>query len=184
MRILLSLFCFFFWHTNEPAVSVAKERMEQAKGFTIRHSCNNDYVIFIDMSVPSDKKRWYVVQLDSMKVIYSTYVAHGKGSGQGKNATKFSDVPGSYCTALGKYKITGSCYGEHGLSYILDGLEESNKNALSRSIIIHSAWYVSGDFVAKYDRCGSSWGCPAISAEALKDCKPYLKPGTLVWIYN
>ena len=31
---------------------------------------------------------------------------------------------------------------------------------------------------------GNSWGCPAVSHQALKDLKPYLKKNTLLWIYR
>lgn len=182
MRVLLILFCLYFLPAAEPFVN--KEKVTHTKRFAITKDCRSDYAVFIDMSLPSNEKRWYIVDLDSMKIIYKTYVAHGKGSGAGPVATYFSDQPGSCCTALGIYKITGSYTGEHGLSYMLDGLEETNKNALSRSIVIHSAWYANDDFIANYGRCGNSWGCPAVSEKALKDCQSYLKPGTLVWIYK
>jgi len=182
MRIFLAIFCLYFLPVTDPEISLG--RISQVKDYTLKQDFCHDYAIFIDMSLPSNEKRWYVIDLETKKIIYKTYVAHGKGSGEGKQATSFSDRPGSYCTALGIYKIKGSCIGEHGFSYILDGLEKNNKNALSRGIIIHSAWYADDNFILNYGRCGSSWGCPAISANALKTCKPYLKPGTLVCIYN
>jgi len=182
LKTLLILFGFYFFPAVAPTIS--KEKIDHLKDFALQQGCNDDYAIFIDMSKPSNEKRWHVVDLSSMKVVFSTYVAHGKGSGEGKQAEVFSDKPGSNCTALGIYKVTGSFIGEHGLGYSLDGLEETNKNALNRSIVIHSAWYADDDFITKYDRCGNSWGCPAISAQALEACKPYLKPGTLIWIYR
>ena len=182
MRIFLAIFCLYFLPATNSKISL--DRINQAKDFTLKQGCCNDYAIFIDMSLPSNEKRWYVIDLETKKIIYETYVAHGKGSGEGKQATNFSDQPGSYCTALGIYKIKGTCIGEHGLSYRLEGLEKNNKNALSRGIIIHSAWYADDNFIGSYGRCGSSWGCPAISANALKACKAYLKPGTIVWIYS
>ncbi len=182
MRIFLVIFCLYYLSATNPKISL--DRIRQAKDFTLKQDCSNNYAIFIDMSLPSNEKRWYVVDLEAKKILYETYVAHGKGSGEGKQATSFSDRPGSYCTALGIYKIKGRCTGEHGLSYILDGLEKNNKNAMSRGIIIHSAWYADDDFIFNYGRCGNSWGCPAISTNALKTCEPYLKPGTIVWIYS
>lgn len=182
MRTLFILLGIYFLPVVKPTLN--KEKINHVKAFAIQQHCRTDYAIFIDMSLPSDQKRWYLVNLSTMNIVYSTYVAHGKGSGEGKTAQRFSDIPGSNCTALGIYKITGSYNGKHGLSYTLDGLEASDKNALSRSIVIHSAWYADDSFIAKYDRCGSSWGCPAVSATALKTCEPYLKPGTLVWIYT
>ncbi|MGP8216437.1 MAG: murein L,D-transpeptidase catalytic domain family protein [Bacteroidia bacterium] len=182
MRAFLLILCLYFLTAAKPVVS--NELITRAIDFALTQDCLNDYAIFIDMSLPSNEKRWFVVDLHSMKTVYKTYVAHGKGSGEGKLATCFSDKPGSCCTALGIYKIAGSYIGSHGLAYLLDGLEETNKNAMSRNIVIHSAWYADEDFIASYGRCGNSWGCPAISEEAMKICQPYLKPGTLVWIYR
>ena len=182
MKVLLLIFSLYFLPAANPEINV--DRISHVREFTLKQDCRNDYAIFIDMSLPSNVKRWYVVDLKSGSVVYKTYVAHGRGSGEGKIPTNFSDKPGSLCTALGVYKITGTCYSEHGLSYLLDGLEKNNKNALSRGVIIHSAWYAEENFIASYGRCGNSWGCPAISAKALKDCETYLKPGTLVWIYR
>ncbi len=143
-----------------------------------------EYAILIDMSLPSTEKRLFVVELSSKKIIYSTYTAHGKGSGRGAEATIFSDVPGSYCTALGKYKVGKNYNGKHGNSYELIGLEKSNANAESRAIVIHSAWYAEEDFIKKNQRCGNSWGCPAVAPSALQELKPYLKENTIVWIYK
>ena len=182
MKILLIILSLYFLPTANPEINM--DHISHVKDFTLNPNYRNDYAIFIDMSLPSNEKRWYVVDLKSGNVIYKTYVAHGRGSGEGKLAVNFSDKPGSLCTALGVYKITGTCYGEHGLSYLLDGLEQNNRNALSRGVIIHSAWYAEDNFIACNGRCGNSWGCPAVSCKALKDCEPYLKPGTLVCIYN
>ncbi|HXP51123.1 MAG TPA: murein L,D-transpeptidase catalytic domain family protein [Bacteroidia bacterium] len=143
MRIFFILFCLYFLPATEPAIN--QDKVTHTKDFALSQSCRSDYAIFIDMSLPSNEKRWYVVSLDSMKIIYKTYVAHGRGSGIDKQASCFSDKPGSYCTALGIYKIAGSYMGEHGLSYSLEGLEVTNKNAFSRGIVIHSAWYANED---------------------------------------
>lgn len=181
MRILIIISTIFLLAAHS---DTTVDRISDIKEAAVKQDCRSNYAILINMGLPSNEKRWFVVDLKSDKIVYQTYVAHGKGSGLGAQAEKFSDEPGSYCTALGIYKIKDSCYGEHGLSYLLDGLESTNKNALSRGIIIHSAWYAEDNFISGNGRCGNSWGCPAISASALKMCKPYLKPGTLVWIYK
>ena len=145
---------------------------------------NASHAIFIDMSLPSNEKRLFLVELNTNNTIYSTYVAHGKGSGRGKNANLFSDKPGSYCTALGLYRVGKNYNGKHGDSFELVGLEKSNANALERAIVIHSAWYVAEDFIKKQGRCGNSWGCPAVSEEAFKKLKPYFLKKIIVFIYN
>jgi hypothetical protein len=167
-----------------PVAVPLSQKISDAEKFIQKNELRDDFAIFIDMSKPSDEKRWFVVDLKSGQIVYKTYVAHGKGSGRGRFATVFTDEATKSCSTLGKYRLIGSYNGKHGLSYQLDGLEESNKNAKKRAIVIHSAWYAEETFIKKYNRCGNSWGCPAISEKSLKECKDYLKPKTLLWIYN
>ena len=148
------------------------------------NGCNDVYAILIDMSIPSDEKRFFVIHLPTRRLVYSTYVAHGRGSGRGRYAEKFSDEQNSYCTTLGLYR-TGEYYiGKHGDSYRMLGLEECNKNAVLRYIVIHSAWYVSEEFAKKHGRCGNSHGCPAVSEEAFKILKPVLEQKVLIYIFH
>jgi hypothetical protein len=160
------------------------EKIEALIQFMMNRNGPSEYAILVDMSAPSTEKRLFLVELSTKKIVYSTFVAHGKGSGTGAQATFFSDKPGSLCTALGKYKVGKNYTGQHGDSYELIGLETSNANAMSRAIVIHSAWYAEEDFIQKSKRCGNSWGCPAVSPEALKKLKPYLKDGVILWIYQ
>jgi len=159
-------------------------KITEAKKLIQENKLRDDFAILIDMSKPSDEKRWFVIDLKSEQEVYETYVAHGKGSGRGRFATVFSDSAQTYCTTLGKYEVVGSYYGKHGLSYKIRGLEEGNKNAEKKAVVIHNAWYVEESFIKKYNRAGNSWGCPALSKEALNDCAIYLKPKTLLWIYK
>jgi hypothetical protein len=69
----------------------------------------------------------------------------------------------SNMSSLGFF-ITGSTYyGKHGLSLLLEGVEEGiNDNARKRAIVIHPASYATNSFVQKYGRLGRSFGCPAL----------------------
>lgn len=142
-----------------------------------------DYAVLINMALPSFKKRMFVVDLKDSSIIYRTWVAHGKGSGRGVRARKFSNKPGSKCTSLGIYRVVCRYNGKYGQSYKLKGLEKNNCNALKRAIVLHGSRYVSRKNAVMKKRIGVSWGCPAVSYPALKDLKPYLKKNTLLWIY-
>jgi len=178
MKLIFLLFIPFL-NIGNPNVSKIDSLSDYIKG----HKYYSEYAIFIDMSIPSNEKRLFLVNMATRKVTYSTYVAHGKGSGQGKKAIKFSDKAGSLCTALGIYKTGKNYIGKHGDSFALIGLEKSNTNATSRAIVIHSAWYVAEKFIKEQGRCGNSWGCPAVSEEAFKKLRSYLTQNIILYIY-
>ena len=176
--LFLTLFPFaIFASPDTTKINNVKQFMEQTDN-------RSEYAILIDLSIPSNEKRLFLVQVQTKKILYTTYVAHGKGSGTGTQAVHFSDSPGGLCTTLGYFKIGKNYQGKHGNSYELIGLEKNNANAQRRSVVIHSAWYVNENFIRQNGRCGNSWGCPAISAEALKELAPYLSPGIILWIYK
>ena len=62
----------------------------------------------IDFTKDCNSKRFYTIDLEKMKIVYNTYVAHGKKSGD-RLATSFSDVAESNKSSIGFY-ITGSTY--------------------------------------------------------------------------
>lgn len=127
------------------------------------HLTAKPLVTIIDYSLPSDKRRLAVADVQTGKVLFYTYVAHGKGSGL-KYATHFSNRPGTDASSLGVYLTGQTYYGEHGLSLRLRGLEPAyNGTAYRREIVIHSAWYVSKTFAQEHGRMGRSWGCFALS---------------------
>jgi len=182
MKLFLTLLisCISFINNDFPRLS----QIDYVVKYIADTKDGSKYALFIDMSIPSDEKRLFLVHLASRKIIYSTYVAHGKGSGKGKKADKFSDLSGSHCTALGFYKVGKNYQGKHGSTFELIGLEKSNVNALQRGIVIHSVRYVTEEFIKKYGRCGTSWGCPAVSEEALNKLKPFLTQNIIVYIYR
>ncbi|MGA7538638.1 MAG: murein L,D-transpeptidase catalytic domain family protein [Steroidobacteraceae bacterium] len=127
------------------------------------HLTDKPLVTIVDYSLPSDMKRLAVVDVETRKVLFYTYVAHGKGSGL-KYASYFSNSPGTDASSLGVYLTGQTYYGGHGLSLRLRGLEPRfNGAAYRREIVIHSAWYVSRTFAQDHGRMGRSWGCFAVS---------------------
>ncbi|MBL7701943.1 MAG: murein L,D-transpeptidase catalytic domain family protein, partial [Ferruginibacter sp.] len=122
-----------------------------------------DNIISIaDFSLPSSRKRLFVIDLDNYRVLYNTYVAHGVNSGK-EYARQFSNKPSSYQSSLGFYETLHTYMGEHGYSLRLDGLEKGiNDNANSRDIVIHAADYVNESFIRSQGYIGRSWGCPAL----------------------
>ena len=137
-----------------------------------------------DFSLPSSKKRLFVIDLDNEKIIYNTYVAHGVNSGK-EMANDFSNIPASYKSSLGFYETLSTYMGGNGYSLRLNGLEKGiNDNANSRDIVIHGAPYVNEDLIRAQGYIGRSWGCPALPENVLKPIVNTIKDGSCLFIYS
>jgi len=98
---------------------------------------NPGVLIIIDYTKPSNEERFYVLDLNNKKLVYSTRVAHSKNSGL-EIPLEFSDDPNSYQSSLGFFVTLGEYNGAYGYSLRLKGLEENiNANAEDRAIVIH-----------------------------------------------
>jgi L,D-transpeptidase catalytic domain len=144
---------------------------------------NSNIISIIDFTKPSTAKRFFVIDIINKKILFETYIAHGKNSGE-NYATSFSNKEGSLKSSLGFYKTLETYNGSHGFSLQLDGVEKGfNSNAKSRAIVIHAADYVSEDFIKQNGRLGRSWGCPALNKEVYKLIINTIKKGSCLFIY-
>jgi len=144
---------------------------------------NKNLLTIIDFSLSANKKRLWVIDIKNKVVIHHTLVAHGKKTGE-EFAKKFSNIKESHMSSLGFYVTQNTYFGKHGLSLILEGVEDGfNNNAKERAIVIHGAKYVSRDFIKNYGRLGRSFGCPALSLEKAKVIIPKLSGKTCLFIY-
>lgn len=145
---------------------------------------SNGLLSIVDFSLPSSKKRLFVIDLKSNKVVYNTYVAHGRNSGK-EMANEFSNEPESNKSSLGFY-VTGDTYmGKHGFSLRLLGEEKGiNDNANSRAIVMHSAPYVSETAIKMQGFIGRSLGCPALPENVYKPIIDKIKNGSCLFLYS
>ena len=141
-------------------------------------------ITIIDFDKSSDEKRFFVVDIEERQILVNSYVAHGQNTG-GLNATRFSNNLNSHQSSLGFYLTDKTYHGKHGLSLRLDGLDKGiNDNARKRNIVVHSADYVSEEFIAKYNRLGRSWGCPALPKEGYEEVIDQIKNKSLLFIHS
>jgi hypothetical protein len=142
-----------------------------------------EWIFLVDMTQHSSFKRGYLISMKTGEA-ETFHVAHGRNSGDSNgNAIRFSNRNNSKMSSLGLYGAAESYRGKHGYSLRLDGLEPSNSNARKRAIVLHSASYMTEDFIKKYGRAGRSWGCPAIAPDNHQDFIDRLKNGNLLYIY-
>ena len=109
---------------------------------------NSDIVTIADYSQSSNKKRLYVIDLKNRKLLFNTYVAHGRNTGD-EYARSFSNKEGSLKSSLGFYVTEQPIVGSHtGFALMISGVEKGfNDHAGKRAIIIHAAEYATENFI-------------------------------------
>ncbi len=162
--------------------------IEGLKGYNILRSqgkLNNDNILsIVDFTLPSTQKRLFVIDLENFKLLFNTYVAHGRNSGK-EYAQHFSNSPKSHMSSLGFYVTLNTYYGDNGLSLRLEGEEKGiNDNALSRAIVIHPADYVSEKTVESLGYLGRSFGCPALPQKVAAPIIKTIKDGSCFFVYS
>jgi len=129
-----------------------------------------DYIAIADYTKMAMTKRLYIINLHSGKV-ERYLVAHGRNSGaKGGRVWRSSNKLGTHMTPFGFFKI-GSKEGitvKKKYNYLsVEGLEEKNKSAKKRDILLHTANYVNWG--------GKSYGCFAIKPQDKYQIFPKLK---------
>lgn len=152
---------------------------------------NEDFYFLIDLSIHSGKNRFYVYDFNQSKIMDENLVTHGACDHFDANLNKygkakFSNRIDSHCSMKGKYKIGKRDYSSWGIhvKYWLDGLEESNKNAAERVVVLHSWEAVANEEIFP-EYSPLSWGCPAVSDAFMKKLDAKLKAAkkpVLLWI--
>lgn len=136
-----------------------------------------------DYSKSSTTQRLFVIDLKQQKVLFNTFVSHGKNSGD-EFATSFSNLENSNKSSLG-FLITGETYtGKAGLSMRFNGAEKGiNDRVRSRDIVLHGSVFVSrslqgGGVISK------SLGCPAVPFGVHKKIIDEVKGGSCFYIHS
>lgn len=178
-----------YYNMNLSALGLSKAAFSYAmKGFNYlvqQGKLSKDNIISIaDFSQPSSRKRLFVIDLNNLRVLYNTYVAHGVNSGR-EYANQFSNQPESNKSSLGFYETKSTYQGGNGYSLRLEGLERGiNDNANRRDIVIHGAGYVDESLIRSQGYIGRSWGCPALPEKLHKPIIDKIKNGTCLFIYS
>ena len=164
---------------------VRPDLMRQALAALDRHGrrvAQRDRIAIADMSAPSSEARFHLVNLISGKS-RSFLVAHGSGSDPAHTGflKRFSNEPNSNASSQGAFVTSDYYVGKHGHSQRLVGLDPTNDNALSRAIVVHSAWYANNDMLRTHGMLGRSQGCFAVGENDLDDVFALLGPGRMIF---
>jgi len=112
----------------------------------------------------------------------------------GRNSTVsnpvFSNIEGSYCSSLGRYKVGVRSYSKWGINvhYKLHGLEATNNNAFKRVVVLHSYDLIPVvEIYPAHLPLGMSQGCPVIANDVMRRVDKLLKDEKkplLLWVYQ
>ena len=167
-------------------LSELNKRAEEVRIYAQKKGYSTRYCFLLDMRLHSGLKRFFVYDLNKNAVLFSGLVAHGCCDQNFLKQARFSNTPGQGCTSAGIYKIGYAYYGQYGKAYKLIGLQNSNSNAFSRSIVLHSNRWVPDEESYPKPICNSS-GCPMVSFAFLNKLSFILdgsdKP-VLLWVYG
>ncbi|MGN6164111.1 MAG: murein L,D-transpeptidase catalytic domain-containing protein [Flavisolibacter sp.] len=155
----------------------------EAKAFAEKHHFNSKFYFLIDISLPSNRKRFFVYDFEKDTIQNAGLVTHGRCNEYWLEGRKYGNTPGCGCTSLGKYKIGNAYNGRFGLAFKLYGLDTTNDKAFERFVVLHAHSCVPESEVA--DEICQSDGCPTVAPGFLKQLEPMInqsqKP-VLLWI--
>ena len=155
-------------------------RYAEQKGYS------DKYCFLIDMSLPGGRNRFFVYDLEKRSVAYAGLVAHGSCNERFLSRGRFSNLSGSGCSSLGRYKVGAFYHGSYGASFKLHGLDKSNSNAYPRGVVIHGYDCVPDEEIYPRVLC-NSLGCPMVSYNFFDKLSRIIKDSdkpVLLWIYQ
>lgn len=169
-----------------------KERASEAYEYAKAHDFDLEHVILIDFGRHSGTNRFFVWSFAEQAPVIESLVAHGygnKGFESSNQEIVFSNIPNSYTSSLGKYRIGERAWSKWGIHvhYKLHGLEPTNDKAFERYIVLHSFDMIPAEEqYPAYLPLGFSQGCPVVDDETMRKVDALLqtkqKP-VLLWAY-
>ena len=169
---------------------ISQEECTKLKEYCLRKGFNPDVCILVDFSEYSGNERLYIYNLNKNYIKESGRVAHGIGKKGLFSKASFSNVPESWESSLGKYKIgrlrtlnipefkNVPCLEVH-------GLDPTNSNAHKRGIVIHPGLLTSRKTVTPCEPL--SQGCFTVGQdtfEAIKSLTQHSSKPILLYAYN
>jgi len=127
---------------GKKATDPSQAQIDAAWQYVNQHDMNREICLLVDYSLPSGCNRLWVWDFTEQHKLFECPVAHGRGKGltiksTPKDTAIFSNEPDSWLSSLGHCRIAERYQGHYGVSYRLDGLDDSNSNLRKRNIVLH-----------------------------------------------
>ena len=146
-------------------LGVPLSRIEKAHELASQFGYDDQFVMFVDYSIPSGKYRFFLYDYAQQRIIVRSKCAHGCGPGNTEAVPVFSNEFGSQCTSLGNYAVHNvhAMFKNGRIAITMDGLDPTNSNATARGIKMHSGMRMEGEIYPRYLKLGKlSEGCVAL----------------------
>ena len=153
------------------------DRVTELTTYCSSNGYNTDYGILVDYGKTILSRRFYLVDLKTGDIVMRSLCGHGCGNGSSILKGELSNVPGSHCSSPGHYRIgiKRKMYTRDAMAFELDGLDMTNSNARSRSILLHeSDWLLS-------------YGCVTLRPDRFTEVAEILQSqpkNVIMWVYE
>ena len=161
------------FHHDEEGPRLRQKAAEQ-RAYFAAHGFSPTICFLVDMRLPSGRNRFFVYDLVRDSVLAAGLVAHGSGGQYFSAEPVFSNVEGSGCSSLGRYRVGYRYAGHFGPAYKLYGLDTSNSRVFARNIVLHSYEAVPERETWPQPIC-NSLGCPMVSPGFLQALRPMIE---------
>ena len=177
---------------RQAAFERLKLKADSAMRYCKRKGFDTKHCFLLDFKIHSGKNRFFVWDFENDTIKYSGLCCHGYGNNANRNTYDklvFSNVPGSLCSSLGRYKVGIRSYSQWGINvhYKLHGLDKTNSNAFERIVVLHSHSPVPDEEIyPDHLPLGYSQGCPVLSDNFMRKVDDLLKDTkkpVLLWAY-
>lgn len=194
---MIFLMYFMSWTCHQAQSKMPEKNYKkfhlEAQNYCKSHEMNTEYYFLLDLSLHPGRNRFFVINIKEQKIIDRNLVTHGSCDVFSDNPnkwekSKFDNRLDSHCSMKGKYKIGKRDWSAWGIKvkYWLEGLEESNQNAVKRVVVLHS-WEAVSNTEIYPEVSPLSWGCPAVSDVFMQKLDAKLKASkkpVLLWIVD
>jgi len=176
-----------FVEYNDSINIIVKQKIQKLIAFNNNNIYNESIAFLVDYHIPSKNYRFFIVNLQTQKIIKRGLVSHGDCNDFENNyfTPRFSNIPNSKCSSLGIYSVGAKYISKMwGTAYRLNGLESTNNNALKRGIVMHAHSQVPYSETGNY--INTSYGCPMMNIKFFKELQITIDSTTkdiLFWAY-
>ena len=126
--------------THEALLAHLRSKASAAKEYCKEKDFSERYCILVNFSIHSGEQRFFIWDFEKDTIVCSSLCAHGEGKGSTAETPIYSNVEGSHCSSLGKYKTGARAYSQWGINvhYKLQGLEPTTRTSSKLHVVLHS----------------------------------------------